>query len=130
MGVPPTPATGDLELFHTCSQKAFLPGGREAGVQMWSRTGGEHSFIYPNYLANINEYLYCPDPVLRTAAATERNYAQALLLSSAQCSGGVENKPFQQIVPAQLWQRQSKDYGHTEKGRNIGKASWRRWHLS
>lgn len=30
----------DLELFHTCSQKTFLLGGREAGVQMWSRTGG------------------------------------------------------------------------------------------
>lgn len=47
VAVPPPspPANGDLELFHTCSQKAFLPQG--AGVQKRSRTGGDYASIYP-----------------------------------------------------------------------------------
>ena len=47
MGVPPPapPAIGDLELFHMGSQKAFLPRG--AGVQKWSRTGGDYASVYP-----------------------------------------------------------------------------------
>jgi len=80
VGVPPPapPAIGDLELFHMGSQKAFLPRG--AGVQKWSRLEGPmHPFIR---LANRSEYSSCPDPVLGTAAATERNLNTSLALEA------------------------------------------------
>lgn len=74
--------------------------GRGPEVEKKNWRGTEHSFFCP-FTANISEYAYYPEPVLGTATTMRRNREQALPLSSAQSSGGVENKPYQQTVPAQ-----------------------------
>lgn len=83
-------------------RKGFSPWGRGPEVeQNWT-------FIHLFTQQTLVNVPTVPESVLGTAAATKRNRAESLSLSSARSSEGVENKPCQQTVPAQLWWRQSR----------------------